>query len=411
LNLAPGVGLAAACAATDVPRATIYRQRRKAASPAETGAFAEASEPRRRGSHRRLSEDERMTVLELMHSDRFVDSAPAGIHAALLDEQVYHCSVRTMYRLLASCQETKERRNQRVHPAYEKPELLATKPNECWSWDITRLRGPTKWSYYYLYVIMDIFSRYVVGWMVAERECASYARRLIHDTCEREGIEVGQLTLHADRGSPMTAKVTAQLLADLGVTRTHSRPHCSNDNPYSEAQFKTMKYRPEFPNTFSTLQSARSFGQYFFGWYNQKHHHSGIAMLTPSQVHHGKALAVVAKRAIVLDAAWQKHPERFVHGRPTPKAPPTSVWINPPAPATVDCLPASPEATALQSKPPSKAVPEQPNVLETPPVEGPGEALPAREPHGLQVPRAGSPGLRASPPALPEFGNEVSRIR
>ena len=330
-----------------------------------------------------------MAVLELMHSDRFVDSAPAEIHATLLDEKVYHCSVRTMYRLLASCQETKERRNQRVHPAYEKPELLATKPNECWSWDITRLRGPTKWSYYYLYVIMDIFSRYVVGWMVAERECASYARRLIHDSCEREGIKVGQLTLHADRGSPMTAKVTAQLLADLGVTRTHSRPHCSNDNPYSEAQFKTMKYRPEFPNNFNTLQSARSFGQYFFGWYNQKHHHSGIAMLTPSQMHHGKAAEVVAKRAIVLEAAWQKHPERFVHGRPTPEAPPTSVWINPPAPATVDRLPASPEAEAPQSTPPSRAVPEQRDGLKTPPVEGPDEALPAREPHGLQVPRAG----------------------
>lgn len=327
-------------------------------------------------SSRRLSVAQRDEVLELMHSDEFVDTAPAEIYATLLDDEVYHCSVRTMYRLLASCQETRERRNQRVHPPYTKPELLAEKPNECWSWDITRLRGATKWSYFYLYVIIDIFSRNVVGWMVADCESAALAARLISDTCEKQNIVRDQLTLHADRGSPMTAKLTAQLLADLGVTKSHSRPHCSNDNPFSEAHFKTMKYRPEFPSKFENLLEAREFCKYFFGWYNEKHRHSGIGMLTPAQVHYGETKAVVAKRTKVLEAAWRRHPERFVHGCPTPQVPPSKVWINKPAeeaPAgAAEVQPPSPGAATVEPTPQWIAVSEQPGELPSASMPGAG---------------------------------------
>jgi transposase InsO family protein len=338
-----------------LPRASAYRLR-------QLGSSSKPA-PKVKRSSRRLSEVERDKVLELMHSDQFVDTAPAEIYATLLDDDIYHCSVRTMYRLLASCQETRERRDQRVHPPYTKPELLAEKPNECWSWDITRLRGPTKWSYFYLYVIIDIFSRNVVGWMVADCESAALAGRLISDTCDKQNIGPNQLTLHADRGSPMTAKVTAQLLADLGVTKSHSRPHCSNDNPFSEAHFKTMKYRPEFPGRFENLLEAREFCKYFFGWYNEKHRHSGIGMLTPAQVHYGQTKAVVARRAKVLEAAWLKHPERFVRGRPVPQEPPTKVWINKPVealptPAVAD-HPPQPDATTSEPSPQWIAVSEQ----------------------------------------------------
>ena len=235
-----------------------------------------------------------------------------------------------MYRILETNGEVKERRDQLRHPSYAAPELIATAPNEVWSWDISKLKGPQKWVYYYLYVIMDIFSRYVVGWMIAHRESAKLAERLIAQTCERQGIEQGQLTLHADRGPSMRSKDVALLLSDLGVTKTHSRPYTSTDNPYSESQFKTMKYRPEFPDRFGCIQDARHFGIPFFGWYNNEHRHSGLAMLTPHDVHHGLAEERLAERARVLAAAYAAHPERFPHGPPMLSRLPQAVWINKP---------------------------------------------------------------------------------
>lgn len=266
----------------------------------------------------------------MLHSDRFVDQAPASVYATLLDEGTYLCSVRTMYRLLKEQDEVRERRNQLRHPQYAKPELLATSPNQVWSWDITKLLGPAKWTYYYLYVILDIFSRYVPGWMVADRESAPLAARLIRSSLVKQNIQRDQLKIHADRGSSMTSKPVALLLADLGVTKTHSRPHTSNDNPFSEAQFKTLKYRPEFPSRFGSIEDARAFCQHFFHWYNTQHHHSGIGYLTPETVHYGRAEAVTDARRAVLQAAYQAHPERFVRKSPEPPALPQAVWINPP---------------------------------------------------------------------------------
>jgi putative transposase len=234
-----------------------------------------------------------------------------------------------MYRLLEATGEVRERRDQLRHVA-PKPELLATRPNRVWSWDITKLLGPAKWTYFYLYVILDIFSRYVVGWMVAHRESAALAERLIAETCKKQEIPAGQLTIHADRGTSMTSKPVTLLLADLGVTRTHSRPHVSNDNPFSEAQFKTLKYRPEFPDRFASLEAARAFCQPFFTWYNTEHRHTGIGLLTPAAVHYGDAARVTARRQQVLATAYAEHPERFVRKPPEPPAPPTAVWINPP---------------------------------------------------------------------------------
>ena len=248
----------------------------------------------------------------------------------LLDEGTYPCSIRTMYRLLAAEGESRERRDQLTHPAYTKHELLATAPNQLWSWDITKLMGPAKWTYFYLYVILDVFSRYVVGWMVAHRETAALAQQLIAETLAKQGIAPDQLTIHADRGAVMTSKQIAFLLADLGVTKTHSRPHVSDDNPYSESQFRTMKYRPEFPDRFRSIQDSRAFGHSFFAWYNDQHRHSGLALLTPAMVHFGLAPAVVAQRQIVLDAAFQAHPERFVRKPPMQAQPPLRVWINKP---------------------------------------------------------------------------------
>jgi putative transposase len=269
-------------------------------------------------------------VLEVLHAPRFVDQAPAQVYAQLLDEQRFLCSERTMYRILAAHQEVRERRAQLRHPPYAAPELLATAPNQLWSWDITKLLGPAKWTYFYLYVILDVFSRYVVGWMVACEESATLARKLIAHTCQRQGISPGSLTLHADRGSSMTSKSVALLLSDLGVTKTHSRPHVSNDNPFSEAQFKTLKYRPDFPKRFGSLVDARGHCHVFFPWYNTAHRHSGIGLLTPHEVHYGLADQRVASRAAVLAAAHAAHPERFVAGLPHPPARPTAVWINKP---------------------------------------------------------------------------------
>lgn len=321
-ELAPVVGTSAACDALAVPRATYYRR----VAPPEPAVDAAP-----RTSPRALSAEERQAILDMLHSERFMDASVREVHATLLEEGTYLGSVRTMYRVLADADEVRERRAQRTHPAYTKPELLATGPNQVWSWDITKLRGPEKWHYFNLYVIIDIFSRLVVGWMVAERESAVLADRLITETCEKQGITPGQLTVHADRGTAMTSKAVAQLLADLGVCKTHSRPHTSNDNPYSEAQFKTLKYCPSFPGSFGSIEDARGFCRGFFDWYNTRHHHGGIGYFTPEQVHYGDAVRVQAIRKTALAAAYAAHPERFVNGPPEPAPLPTAAWINPPA--------------------------------------------------------------------------------
>jgi len=235
-----------------------------------------------------------------------------------------------MYRVLAVEHQVRERRHQLRHPAYTKPELLATGPNQLWSWDISTLRGPTVGTYFYLSVILDVFSRYGVGWMVAQRESADLARILIETSCQGQGISAQQLTLHADRGGPMIAKWVEQLLDDLGGTKSHSRPHLSNDNPYSEAQFKTLKYRPDFPDRFGSLVEVRGWAQAFFHWYNQQHYHSGLALLTPATVHYGQAREIQTQRQQVFQAAYEAHPERFVRGRPRVQKLPTAVWINKP---------------------------------------------------------------------------------
>jgi putative transposase len=320
VGLSREVGLAPACRALSLSRATLYRARAASGKP---------SAPRPTPA-RALAPDERQTALEALNGERFCDMAPAAVHSVLLDEGTYICSVRTMYRILDAEGEVKERRDQLRHPVYSKPELLATRPREVWSWDITKLRGPAKWTYYYLYVILDIFSRYVVGWMIALREAASLAEKLISQTCEKQRIEKGQLTIHADRGSSMKSKPVELLLVDMGVDRTHSRPHTSNDNPYSESQFKTLKYRPEFPKRFGSIQDARAFSRGFFTWYNTEHRHSGIAYLTPEMVHYGYAADVLDARQTVLLGAYDAHPERFVNRTPAPLALPEEVWINRP---------------------------------------------------------------------------------
>jgi len=318
--LGPWLGVAPTCRALDLARATYYRGQRP----------RRPQRPRR--AARALAPAERQAVLDLLHADRFVDRAPAEVYATLLDDDHrYLCSERTMYRLLAAHQEVRERRDVLRHPTYAAPELLATRPNELWSWDITKLLGPQKWTYYYLYVILDVFSRYVVGWLAAHREQATLAERLIAETCERQGIQPGHLTLHADRGSSMTSKPVALLLADLGITKTHSRPHVSNDNPFSEAQFKTLKYRPAFPERFGSLEHARAVSGTLFHWYNHVHHHAALGLLTPADVHFGRAAAKTAARAQVLAAAYARHPERFPRGAPQAPAVPTAAWINQPA--------------------------------------------------------------------------------
>src|SRR6266568_1144280 len=316
-QIGPRLGIAPTCAALGLPRATYYRRRRPQSAPAA-----------RRPSSRALSPGERGAVLAVLHEPRFVDLAPAEVYATLLDAGQYLCSERTMYRVLAAHQEVRERRQQLRHPRYAAPELLARRPNELWSWDITKLLGPAKWTYFYLYVMLDVFSRYVVGWMVSQGETATLAERFIHETCTRQRIAREQLTIHADRGSAMTSKSVAFLLADLGVTKTHSRPHVSNDNPFSEAQFKTLKYRPAFPARFGSIQDARAHCHVFFPWYNTEHHHSGLGLLTPADVHHDVSEQRVAARAAVLAMAYGLHTERFPGGLPEPPACPTEVWIN-----------------------------------------------------------------------------------
>jgi putative transposase len=270
-------------------------------------------------------------VLAQLRSERFVDASPAAVYATLLDEGTYLASERTMYRLLAASDEVRERRDQLRHPAYAAPELLATGANELWSWDISKLKGPAKWTWFYLYVLLDVFSRYVPGWLVASRESAALAERLIADSVTKHDVPAGRLTIHADRGSSMRSKPVALLLADLGITRSHSRPHVSNDNPYSEAQFKTLKYRPTFPDRFGSIEDARAFCRHFFHWYNHEHRHSGIGLMTPAMVHFGLAPEIQAARAATLERAYAAHPQRFVRHPPRPPELPTTVWINKPA--------------------------------------------------------------------------------
>jgi putative transposase len=321
-QLTPIIGTRPACRALGAAPATIYRRRRPPAP--------RPSRPRP-VPDRALSAAERETVLAELCSERFADRSPAQVYATLLDEGRYLASERTMYRLLAAEHgRVRERRDQRQHPAYKRPELLAERPNELYSWDITKLLGPVKWTYYYLYVILDVYSRYVVGWTVQQREDSHVAKDLIAQVIAQQQITPGTLTVHADRGSSMTSKPVAFLLADLGVTRSHNRPYTSTDNPYSEAQFKTLKYRPAFPRRFDSLEHARAFCRDFFDYYNHHHRHSGIGLMTPASVHHGHAEHVHAERARVLAAAYTRTPERFVRRAPTPPPIPTAAWINKP---------------------------------------------------------------------------------
>jgi putative transposase len=325
-ELAPVIGVRAACEAVGAPQATWYRRHRASPAPPRPAPVAHRDRPQPRA----LTDAERKSILDELHSDRFIDVSPTEVWAILLDEGRYLGSLSTFYRLLRQASGTRERRQQATHPAKVKPELVATAPNAVWSWDITKLRGPQKWSWFYLYVIMDIFSRYVVGWMVASRESALLAEVLIRQTVAKQGIRRDQLTIHADRGSSMTSKPVAFLLADLGITQSHSRPHVSDDNPFSEAQFKTLKYRPDFPDRFTSTEAARLHCVDFFPWYNDEHRHTGLGLHTAADVHYGLTEAVRDKRAGVLDAAYAAHPERFVRKPPQPPKLPTTAWINRP---------------------------------------------------------------------------------
>ena len=332
--LAPLVGIVPACASMGVARATFYRAQLPLPCPV-------ARRPRTPSSWA-LSDVEQAHVLAVLHEPAYVDLSPHTVFALLLDAGRYVASVSTFYRLLRGVDEARGRRNQRVHPAYTKPELLAQRPRELWSWDITKLKGPAKWTCFHLYVILDVFSRYVVGWMLAPRESAALAHELIAATCDNEDIVPGQLTLHADRGTSMRSKPVALLLADLGVTKSHSRPHVSDDNPYSESQFKTLKYRPDFPARFDSIEQARAFCQIFFAWYNDEHRHSGIGYMTPAAMHSGQAQPCYAARQGVLDRAFELNPARFTQRRPVPPALPTAAGINWPKPVSdADIAPAN----------------------------------------------------------------------
>jgi putative transposase len=322
-ELAPLVGVRAGCAAVGEAQARWYRRHRQSPPPPKPERMPA-------GQPRALSDVDRKEVLRVLHEPDHVDEAPATVYAKLLDDGVYLASVSTMYRILRAEDEVRERRRHATHPAHKKPELIATGPNDVWSWDITKLLGPVKWTYYYLYVIIDIFSRYVPGWMLARAENGRLAERFLADTFAKQNIQHGQLSVHADHGGPMIARPVAFLLADLGVTKSHSRPHVSNDNPFSESQFRTMKYRPEFPERFGSFEDAHTFCTWFFGWYNDEHRHSGIGLHTPADVHYGRAELARAKRADVLDVAYAEHPERFVRKPPTPPALPSIAWINQP---------------------------------------------------------------------------------
>jgi putative transposase len=327
-QLAEDVGVSQACQGLGIPRASFYRRAKPPELPRDDAAA--------RSSSRALSQSERDAVRQTLYSERFMDKSPRQVYASLLDDGEYLCSVRTMYRILDDDKASQERRDQLKRPNYKKPELLATAPNQVWSWDITKLLGPEKWTYYYLYVILDIFSRYVVGWMLAHREGADLTTRLIRETIENQNVTADQLIIHSDRGPSMTSHSVAQLLGALGVTKSHSRPHVSNDNPFSESQFKTMRYRPEFPDRFGGYDDGLSFCRRFFGWYNDEHYHSGIGLVTPAMLHYGQAHQIVASRQATLANAYADHPERFVKGFPKPPELPSAVWINPPQQAKED---------------------------------------------------------------------------
>jgi putative transposase len=331
-RLAPDVGMRRACATVGVNRSSVYRHdarhRHLARSP--------LTPVRRPSSPLAFDDTEREAVRAVLCSERFRDCAPPTIYATLLDEGIYVGSVRTMYRRLADNSQTRERRNQRAHPLYAKPELLATRANEVWSWDITKLKGPAKWTCFHLYVILDIFSRYVIGWMIAPEETAELAEHLIADTVAKQLIEPGTLTLHADRGASMRSKPVAALLVDLDVAKSHSRPYVSDDNPYSEAQFKTLKYRPDFPERFGCIEDARAHCRSFFNWYNTEHRHSGIGYMTPEAMHYGLADTMQRQRAVTLEAAYLAHPNRFKGNVPRPPTLPVAAWINQPKQETAD---------------------------------------------------------------------------
>lgn len=322
-ELAPVVGVRQACEALGVAQARWYRHHRQSPAPPRPQRTP-APQPRA------LSDEERAEVLEVLHEPDHVDEAPATVYAKLLDEGRYLASVPTMYRILRSQGEVRERRRQATHPAHKKPELLAAEPNQVWSWDISKLAGPAKWTWFYLFVIIDIYSRYVPGWMLAHTENAELAKTLVSEALRRQDIDRDALTLHSDRGSPMTAKPFVFMLADLGVTKSYSRPHTSNDNPYSEAAFRTVKYRPDYPDRFGSFEDAQAWCERFFRWYNDDHRHSGIGFHTPADVHYGRAETIREKRGIVLSAAYDLHPERFVRKPPDPPALPTAAWINQP---------------------------------------------------------------------------------
>lgn len=334
---------AALCASVGVSRASFYRHQRPPTPRRPRAARA--------ASPRALGPGERQVVLDVLHSERFVDQAPAEVHATLLEEQTYLCSPRTMYRLLAEAGEVRERRDQARHPAYTKPELVATAPNQIWSWDITKLKGPVAYLYFSLYVILDLFSRYVVGWMVAAQERARLAERLIQATCHKQRIGSNQLTIHADRGAPMRSKVVAELFTDLGIAASYARPRVSNDNPFSEAQFRTFKYRPAFPDRFGSIQDARAICHALFTWYNDAHHHSGLRYLTPAAVHYGRAVSILAVRHQTRMAAYAAHPERFVQGLPRLETLPEAVWINRPLKSTSQDAPGTTIVTTDDPQP------------------------------------------------------------
>lgn len=376
-ELAPLIGVVAACRLLDLPRRSFYRQ--QADPPPSRPARERTPHPRA------LSDQEQAEVRATLNSERFADRSPRTIYATLLDEGVYLCHWRTMYRLLAADAATRERRAIRRHPLYSRPELLATAPRQVWSWDITKLRGPYAGVWYSLYVVLDIFSRAIVGWLVAEREDALLAEQLLADACAREGIGWQELVIHADRGAPMTSKTVSELLVDLGVSRSHSRPRVSNDNPYSEAQFKTLKYGASYPERFASLDEARVWVRAFVSWYNSEHRHSGIGLLTPLAVHQGQAPALLAGRQEVLDLSYASHPERFVRGRPMPAGVPSSVWINAPQPAT--------EALALVTTPapvplaaPGSRVSAAQRPLDAGPPSGDPQPLLVAQPEPLFVP-------------------------
>lgn len=327
-ELTPVLGAGAACRALGLWRGAPARSQALLRRKAFVGPLARRAT--RPSPPLALDTQERQVLLATLNGERFADTAPVAVHATLLDEGRYLGSVSTMYRLLAANGGSRERRDQLIHPAYAKPELLATAPNQVWSWDITKLKGPAKWTCFHLYVILDIFSRYVVGWLIAERESAELAEQLIAQTVARHDVLPGALTLHADRGASMRSKPVAALLVDLDIAKSHSRPHVSDDNPYSESQFKTMKYRPDFPARFGCIEDARAHCQVFFPWYNTMHRHSGIGYMTPYSVHFGQARAMLITRQATLDAAFLAHPNRFKNKNPQPHALPTAAWINPP---------------------------------------------------------------------------------